>query len=170
MRIHNTELLGVVTITIFLTACLAGCGGSSPACGSSLSSPLSGPGGLTVALAGISNGSPVSCSGLSSGETCDFNANFTVSQLAETVTAQLAVEICTDADGNSFHSENPGQSPIFIQPVQVTLTPGNTGGSLQGTLGPPVSSSVRFALQVDLLNSGGQTIAVSDKVVNLSPE
>lgn len=168
MGIQTKELLGVLAIC--LMACLVGCGGSSPACGSSLASPLTGPGGLTVALSGIGDGSAIPCSGLASGQTCNFTAGFTVSQLTQTANAQLAVEICTDADGGSFSSENPGQSPVFIQPGQVPLTPGSTGGSLQGTLGPPVSSSVRFALQVDLLNSGGQTIAVSDKVVNLSPE
>jgi hypothetical protein len=50
------------------------------------------------------------------------------------------------------------------------LMPGVTGGSLQGTLGPPVSSSVRFALQVDLVDSNFNTVAASDKVVNLAPE
>ena len=168
MRIPTKELLGVLAIC--LTACMAGCGGSSPACGSSLSAQQSGPGGLTVALSGIGNGSAVPCFGLASGSTCDFTANFTVSNLTETANAQLAVEICTDADGKSFASENPGQFPVFIQPGQIGLTPGSTGGALSGVLGPPVSSSVRFALQVNLLNSGGQTIAVSDKVVNLSPE
>jgi hypothetical protein len=166
MGIQTKELFGVVTIGLMM--CVVGCGGSS--CGSSLASPLNGPGGLTVALSGIGNSSSVPCSGLSSGETCTFTAGFTVSQLTQPVTAELAVEICTDADGGSFSSENPGQSPVFIQPDQAPLAPGNTGGSLQGTLGPPVSSSVRFSLQVNLLNSGGQTIAVSDKAVNLSPE
>jgi hypothetical protein len=166
MRNRTRELLGVLTIC--LVVCSVGCGGSS--CGSHLASPLTGSGGLTVALSGISNGSSVPCSGLSGGETCNFTADFSVAQLTQPVAGQLAVEVCTDADGGSFSSENPGQSPVFIQPGQVSLTPGTTGGSLQGTLGPPVGNKVRFALQVSFLDSSGQTVAVSDKVVNLAPE
>src|SRR5208283_4628952 len=107
MRIQVRELLRVTTIC--LMACMVGCGGSSPACGSSLASPLTGAGGLTVALSGISNGSSVPCAGLASGETCNFTSDFTVSQLAQPAKAELAVEICTDADGKSFSSENPGR-------------------------------------------------------------
>ena len=169
MRIPTKELLGVVTIG--LTMCVVGCGGSSPACGNSLATPLVGPGGLTVALSGVGNGSAVPCSGLVQRQTCNFTADFTVSNLTQPATAQLAVEICTDADGELLRQREPwSSSGLDPEPDQVALTPGNTGGALKGALGPPVSSSVRFALQVNLLNSGGQTIAVSDKVVNLSPE
>jgi hypothetical protein len=96
--------------------------------------------------------------------------DFTVTNLTQPATAELAVEICSDADGGSFSSENPGQSPVFLQPDQLPLASGDSGGSLQGTLGSPVSNRVRFALQVDLLDSTGRTIAASDRVVNLAPE
>ena len=151
-----------------LVSCMLGCGSHS--CGGSLSSPLTGPGGVTVALTGISNGASIPCSGLSSGETCDFTAGFSVSQLGQPASAELAVEICTDADGSSFSSENPGQSPVFIQPGRAPLMPGDMGGSLAGVLGPPVSNRVRFALQVDLVDSNGQKVAVSQPIVNLAPE
>jgi hypothetical protein len=159
---------GVLALSLLASILSSGCGGSP--CGSHLASPLTGSGGLTVELAGISNGSSDPCSGLASGSTCNFTAAFTVSHLTEPVTAQLAVEICTDASGNSFSSENPGQSPVFIQADQVPLAPDDTGGSLQGTLGPPVSSRVRFALQVDLIDSEGRTVAASERVVGLAPK
>lgn len=170
--VQNLGALLLIVLALCLSALLTGCGGggSSQPCGGSLPAPLTGPGGLTVALSGISNGSQISCAGLSGGSTCSFTADFSVSQLAQPVTAQLAVQICTDADGSSFASKNPGQSPVFIQPDQVPLALGGTGGSLDGTLGPPVSSQVRFALQVDLLNSSGQTVASSQPVINLAPE
>src|SRR5208337_5557864 len=79
MRIQTNDLLEVVTIGLMM--CAVGCGGST--CGNSLATPLVGPGGLTVALSGIGNGSAVPCSGLSSGETCNFTAGFTVSQLTQ---------------------------------------------------------------------------------------
>jgi hypothetical protein len=165
VRTETKVRLGLLTIC--LTPCLLGC---LHPCGSSLANPKTGPGGLTVALSGISSGSSMPCGGLSSGETCSLTTGFTVSQLTQPATAELALEVCTDADGGSFFDENPGQSPVFIQPGQVSLGPGSTGGDLQGFLGPPVSKKVRFALQVDLLNSTGQTIAASDPVVNLAPE
>jgi hypothetical protein len=168
MKISAPYREALVILVISLTAGLAGCSGHS--CGSSLASPLTGPGGLTVSLSGVSNGSSVPCAGLSSGNTCSFTADFAVSQLDQPATAQLVVELCTDADGSSFSSENPGQSPVFIQPDQLQLASGSTSGSLQGTLGPPVSNQVRFALQVDLLNSNGQIIAASDRVTDLAPE
>lgn len=170
--VQNLHAAVLTFFAICLSTFWAGCGGggSSQSCGGSLAAPLTGPGGLTVALSGISNGSQIPCAGLSGGGTCSFTADFSVSQLTQPVTAELAVQICTDADGNSFASENPGQSPVFIQPDQIPLTSGSTGGSLDGTLGPPVSSQVRFALQVDLLNSSGQTIASSQPVINLAPE
>ena len=165
--VSSKSLLGAL-IGFCLLTCLVGCGGSS--CGSHLSAPQTGLGSLTVALSGISNGASIPCSGLSSGNTCNFTSAFAVLQLSEPVTAQLAVEICEDADGGSFASANPGQSPVFIQPDQVPLAPGDTSGSLRGTLGPPVSNRVRFALQVQLVDSSGHRIAASDRVVNLAPE
>jgi len=171
LTIRNDRKALLAILAMCLSAFLTGCGGgSSRSCGGSLAAPLTGPGGLTVALSGISNGSQIPCAGLSGGSTCSFTANLSVSQLTQPVTAQLAVQVCTDADGNSFASENPGQSPVFIQPGQIPLMSGSTGGSLDGTLGPPVSSQVRFALQVGLLNSSGQTIASSQPVINLAPE
>ncbi len=166
MRIRMNHFLGVLPIC--LTACLVGCGGST--CGSHLASPLTGAGGLSVAVSGISNGGAVPCSGLSGGSTCAMTVNFNVSQLTQAATAQLMIEICTDADGNSFSSENAGQSPVFTQPGSIALVPKSTGGSLQGTLGPPVSSRVRFAIQVVLSDSNGQMIAASERIENLSPQ
>ncbi len=166
MVTRDRPLSGLVAMC--LLSCLPGCGSHS--CGGSLSSQTNGPAGSTVLLSGISNGASVPCNGLSGGQTCSFNTGFTVSQLSEPVNAELAVEICTDADGASFGSENSGQSPVFIQPDQVPLMAGAMGGSLQGILGPPVSDRVRFALQVDLVGSNGQKVAVSQPVVNLTPE
>jgi len=166
MQIPGRVLL--IALVFYTLTYALGCGSHN--CGASLGSPRTGPGGTTVAISGVSSGASVPCDGLSGGETCSFNTGFTVSQLSEPVNAELAVEICTDADGNSFASENQGQSPVFIQPDQLPLMPGATGGSLQGTLGPPVSPSVRFALQVDLVDSNGQKVAASQPVVNLAPE
>lgn len=166
MRNQINRFLGVLAIC--LTACLVGCGGSS--CGSHLAPPKTGPNGLTVAVSGISNGGAVPCSGLSGGSTCGITVNFNVSQLTQAATAQLMIEICNDADGNSFSSGNPGQSPVFTQPGSIALAPNNTGGSLQGTLGPPVSNRVRFALQVVLSDSTGQMIAASERIESLSPQ
>jgi hypothetical protein len=157
-----------LVLLICLAAFLAGCGDSS--CGSHLVSPMTGAGGLSVAVSGISTGGSVPCSGLSGGSTCAITVNFNISQLTQAATAQLVIEICTDADGNSFASENPGQSPVFTQPGSIALAPNSTGGSLQGTLGPPVSGSVRFAVQIVLLDSNGQMIAASERIEKLSPQ
>jgi hypothetical protein len=135
-----------------------------------LASPLTGAGGLSVAVSGISNGAAIPCSGLSGGTTCGIAVNFTVSQLTQPATAQLVIEICTDADGNSFSSKNPGQSPVFTQPGSVALAANSTAGTLQGVLGPPVSIRVRFAIQVVLSDSNGRMIAASERIENLSPQ
>lgn len=140
----------------------AACGSEGDDCDIELPAPFNGQNGEQVSLS-LTDGESITCTGIETGGMCNFSVNFVVTGLQGLTTARLLVELIKTDDGDDF-CDDP-----FPQGSGVAVSPGQGGGQLAGVLGPPVSRRVRFNLAVELLDSQGSRIAVSQQVRNLRP-
>jgi hypothetical protein len=136
---------------------------------SNLPMPQIGANGETISFSQLTDGSAVPCAGIETLVRCTFNVNFTVQNLRVPATAHLYVEIVNDANGD----QTTGIA-VFLQGSSFTLPPtpqgGQLTGTLMGTLGPPVTTRVRFNLAMQLLNQAGVVIASSERLLDLRPQ
>ena len=142
---------------------LAGCEDGGP--GSALPDSMTGPGGQSVEIVGLSSGSTVACRQAGS-DVWTFSVGYNAAGLDARYTAQLLVEVTKDTSGGDVWGSSRGP---YVQSGSSGVGPGAGSGSLAGRIGPPVSESVRFNVAVQLVDGGGQVIAVSGAATGLKP-
>ena len=149
---------------ILALSLIVGCdNGSGP--GSVMPAPMTGANGESVAVTGLAKNATVPCQA-ASGDVWSFGVNFSAAHLDGTFTAQLLVEVDKDASGQDVWGSNRGP---YVQFDSASVGPGAPTGILQGRIGPPVSTRVRFNIAVRLVNSTGAVVAVGDSVSGLRP-
>ncbi len=162
---HTVRISHLVVAVALLF--VVGCPGDHR-CEDDLPKPTIGPNGERIVFSQLTSNNAVPCPGLERRIDCIFRVDIRAEGLREPATAQLSVQIVKGANGDEVCRED--EPAVFLQGSRADLTPNQPVGQLTGTLGPPVTDSVRFNLAIELRDATGRLIAASEPLLNLRPQ